>query len=186
MVKEEGEESEEDVDQEAFEEGLRAAGLYEEDSFQSVLMSASQEKKYTQTRIATEQHTDDFLNGERLLSKPSHHAQLPEEPPELELKLALLQLDMIRRNAGRAEVKRMRNASHRDPWDQVESLFSGPTPATLAQWLKNKAEQLGLESWHDAPAEIAQKAFGKEKVEEFMRLALFDALSSSNLLKCDN
>eukprot|EP00965_Chrysotila_dentata_P115483 3816251-Pleurochrysis_carterae.AAC.1 len=66
-------------------------------------MSAPQEKKYTQTQIAAEQHTEDFLNGERLLSKPPHHAQLPEEPSELELKLALLQLDMIRRNAGRAE-----------------------------------------------------------------------------------
>eukprot|EP00965_Chrysotila_dentata_P103074 3403267-Pleurochrysis_carterae.AAC.1 len=132
MVEEEGEESEEDVDQKAFEEGLREAGLFEEDSFQSDLMSVSQEKKYTQTRIAAEQHIDDFLNGERLLSKPPHHAQPPEEPPVLELKLALLQLDMIRRNACRAEVKKMRNASDREPWDQVESLFSGPTPTTLA------------------------------------------------------
>eukprot|EP00965_Chrysotila_dentata_P183610 6062879-Pleurochrysis_carterae.AAC.1 len=63
----------------------------------------------------------------------------------------------------------MRNASHGDPWgDQVESLFSGPTPTTLAQRLRDKAEQLGLESRHDAPADIAQKASAKEKVEEFM------------------
>eukprot|EP00965_Chrysotila_dentata_P069724 2303290-Pleurochrysis_carterae.AAC.2 len=80
MVEEEGEESEEDVDPKAFEEGLREAGSLEKDSFQSVLMSAPQEKKYTQTQIAAEQHNDDFLNGERLLSKPSHHAQLLEEP----------------------------------------------------------------------------------------------------------
>eukprot|EP00965_Chrysotila_dentata_P132475 4380768-Pleurochrysis_carterae.AAC.5 len=134
---------------------------------------------YTQTRTAEKQHTNDFLNGERLSPKLPHHAQLQEEPSELELKLALLQLDMIRRNAGRTEVKKIRNASHGDPWDQVESLFSGPTPATLAQWLKDKAKQLCLESWHDAPPDIAQKAFTKEKVEEFMRLAFFDALSSS-------
>eukprot|EP00965_Chrysotila_dentata_P024170 800954-Pleurochrysis_carterae.AAC.1 len=44
MVEEEGEESEEDVNQEAFEYELREAGLHEEDSFQSVLMSAPQEK----------------------------------------------------------------------------------------------------------------------------------------------
>eukprot|EP00965_Chrysotila_dentata_P163094 5386425-Pleurochrysis_carterae.AAC.1 len=66
MVEEEGEESEENVDPEAFEEGLREAGLIEEDSFQSVLMSAPQEKKYTQTQSAAEQHADGFLNGERL------------------------------------------------------------------------------------------------------------------------
>eukprot|EP00965_Chrysotila_dentata_P174813 5771133-Pleurochrysis_carterae.AAC.1 len=103
MEEEEGEESEEDLDQEAFEEGLREAGLLEEDSFQNVLMSAPQEKKYMPTRIDAEQHNDGFLNGERLRSKAPHHAQLLEEPSELELKLARLQLDMIRRNAGRAE-----------------------------------------------------------------------------------
>eukprot|EP00965_Chrysotila_dentata_P045264 1503953-Pleurochrysis_carterae.AAC.1 len=150
-------------------------------------MSAPQEKMYTQTQIAEKQRINDFLNGERLSSKLPHHAQLQEEPSELELRLALLQLDVIRCNAGRSEVRKMRNASHEDPWDQVESLFSGPTPATPAQWLKDKTEQLCLESWYDAPADIAQKAFTKEKVEEFiMRLAIFDALSSSNLLKCDH
>eukprot|EP00965_Chrysotila_dentata_P139323 4606395-Pleurochrysis_carterae.AAC.1 len=41
-----------------------------------------------------------------------------------------------------------------------------------------------MESWHDAT--IAQKAFATEKVEEFMRLTFFDALSSSSLLKCDH
>eukprot|EP00965_Chrysotila_dentata_P077447 2556341-Pleurochrysis_carterae.AAC.1 len=66
-------------------------------------MSAPQEKKYTQTRIDAEQRTDGFINGERLRSKSPHHAQLLEEPSELELKLALLELDMIRRNAGKAE-----------------------------------------------------------------------------------
>eukprot|EP00965_Chrysotila_dentata_P118286 3909848-Pleurochrysis_carterae.AAC.1 len=66
-------------------------------------MSAPQEKKYAQTRIDAEQRSDGFLNGERLQSKSPHHAQLLEEPSELELELALLQLDMIRRNAGRAE-----------------------------------------------------------------------------------
>eukprot|EP00965_Chrysotila_dentata_P135744 4487607-Pleurochrysis_carterae.AAC.1 len=95
-------------------------------------MSSPQKKRYTQTQIAEKQRSDDFLNGERLSSKLAHHAQLLEEPPELELKLPLLQLDIIRRNAGKAEVKKMRNASHGDAWDQVESLFSGPTPATLA------------------------------------------------------
>eukprot|EP00965_Chrysotila_dentata_P156799 5180897-Pleurochrysis_carterae.AAC.4 len=92
---------------------------------------------------------------------------------------------MIRHNAGRTEVKKMKNANREDSWDQVEAFFSGPTPATLAQWLKDKAEQLGLESLQDAPADIAQKAFTKERVEELMRLAFFNALSSSNLLKCD-
>eukprot|EP00965_Chrysotila_dentata_P218866 6190812-Pleurochrysis_carterae.AAC.2 len=164
----------------------RRRGVHKEDNFQNVLMSAPQEKVYTQNQIIEKQRIDDFLNGERLSAKLPSHTQLLEEPSELELKLALLQLDMIRRNAGRTEVEKMRNANREDPWGQVESLFSGPTPATLAQWLKDKAEQPGLESWHDAPADIAQKQFTKEKVEQFMRLAFFDTLSSSNLLKCDH
>eukprot|EP00965_Chrysotila_dentata_P035338 1175727-Pleurochrysis_carterae.AAC.1 len=63
------------------------AGLHKDYSFQSVLMSALQEKKYAQTHIDAEQRTDSFLNGERLRSKPPHHAQLLGEPSELELKL---------------------------------------------------------------------------------------------------
>eukprot|EP00965_Chrysotila_dentata_P247323 6207684-Pleurochrysis_carterae.AAC.1 len=58
-----GEESGEDVNEEAFLYGLREAGLYKEDSFQNVLMSASQKKKYTQTRIAAKKHADDFLKA---------------------------------------------------------------------------------------------------------------------------
>eukprot|EP00965_Chrysotila_dentata_P136776 4523606-Pleurochrysis_carterae.AAC.2 len=136
-----------------------------EDYFQSVLMSAPREKTYSQIQIAEKQRINDFLNGKRLSSKLPHHTQLPEEPSELEIKLALLQLDMIRRNAGRTEVERTRNANREDPWNQVKAFFSGSTTATLAQWLKDKAEQLGLESWHDAPANIAQKAFTKEKYD---------------------
>eukprot|EP00965_Chrysotila_dentata_P073555 2429623-Pleurochrysis_carterae.AAC.1 len=79
---------------------------------------------------------------------------------------------MIRRNAGRAEVKKIRNTSHGDLWDQVESLFSGPTPATLAQWLKDKAEQLGLESWHDAPADIREGEGGGVHASGKFRSAL--------------
>eukprot|EP00965_Chrysotila_dentata_P133935 4429438-Pleurochrysis_carterae.AAC.1 len=66
MEEEEGEESEENVNQEAFQYELREAGLHEEDSFQNVLMSAPREKKYTQTRIDAEQRTNGFLNGKRL------------------------------------------------------------------------------------------------------------------------
>eukprot|EP00965_Chrysotila_dentata_P022958 760750-Pleurochrysis_carterae.AAC.1 len=67
MVEEKkGKESEEDVNEEVFLYELSEAGLHEEDSSQSVLMSASQEKRYTQTQIAKKQRNDDFLNGERL------------------------------------------------------------------------------------------------------------------------
>eukprot|EP00965_Chrysotila_dentata_P078267 2580163-Pleurochrysis_carterae.AAC.1 len=96
MVEEEEEgESGAEVNEEAYHFELGEAGLQEEDSFQSVLMSAPQKKVYTQTQIAGKQHTNDFLNGERLSPKLPHHAQFQEEPLELELRLALLQLDMI-------------------------------------------------------------------------------------------
>eukprot|EP00965_Chrysotila_dentata_P119535 3951988-Pleurochrysis_carterae.AAC.1 len=67
MVEEkEGAESGEEVNQEAFEYELREAGLHEKDNFQGILMSAPQEKRYTQVQIVEKQLINDFFNGERL------------------------------------------------------------------------------------------------------------------------
>eukprot|EP00965_Chrysotila_dentata_P060920 2019188-Pleurochrysis_carterae.AAC.2 len=119
VEKEEERERGEELNEEAYNYLLEVEmEAREEDHFQSVLMSAPREKTYSQTRIAEKQRINDFLNDKRLSSKLPHHSQLPEEPSELELKLTLLQLEISRRNAGRTEVKKMRNANRGDPWDQ--------------------------------------------------------------------
>eukprot|EP00965_Chrysotila_dentata_P114393 3780624-Pleurochrysis_carterae.AAC.3 len=147
---------------------MEKIGAYVKDYFQSVLMSALREQTFSSTLIAGKQYTLDFLNGKRLVPKRPHHPQLAGQPIELVSLLALLQLDIIRRNANSAKVEAMRSSNRDNMLNQVEALFAGPTPATLTRWLMSKAEQLGLESWHGAPADIVRKALSKKNVEVVM------------------